>query len=71
MREVHIVIAAHEVKLVSDAPEDSLEDMAARALGLIEETKVEARRIPTGFDIGGASGSAERTIFTGDPGWES
>jgi hypothetical protein len=65
MRKVHLEIAGHIVEVESDATEDTMEDLAARALGLIEETRVAASQIRFGFGITSVGSSFERP-FTFD-----
>jgi hypothetical protein len=51
MVEVEITVAGHTIRV--NAPR-AMEDVAAQALGLYEQTKLSAKNIPIGFDAMGA-----------------
>lgn len=59
LTEVEITVAGHTIVVKAPAP---LDEVAAQALGLYEQTKGSARRIPMGFDVGG--GQVERAAQT-------
>lgn len=61
--EVEISVAAHTI-IVKAA--GSLADVAAQALGLYEQTRLDAKRIPIGFDnAGGQVERAEAPDYSG------
>lgn len=45
--EVEITVAGHTIIVKSAA---ALDEVAAKALGLYEQTKIDGKRIPVGFD---------------------
>jgi len=67
--EVVIEIGGHCITVKSPRP---MEDVAAQAFGLYEQTREDAKRIPIGFDVGGGQfeRAEERDFSTLDAGEE-
>lgn len=62
LNKVEITVAGHTVLIESGDP---LEDVVGYALGVYEQTRLEAKRIPLGFDVGVAQ--VERAPAYVDP----
>lgn len=66
LNKIEITVAGHSVVIESADP---LADVIGYALGVYEQTRLEARRIPLGFDVGVAQ--VERAPAYVDPRQES